>query len=236
VGEQGRRNVLRVALVGVLAGCGAGGTGQTQGGAGGGGEGGGGAATGGAAAAPASGATWLAHDGGGPGTELLDRNGWAPHATLRYESVAGGEMRPWEGKQGYPPQDAVDGDPETFWEAGLHQETYGQRLDQWFMVDLRFPQSFSRLVLDSSTCHPVDTNHADGVAPTSASNNYPRQFKVEVSQNGTAFTAVLPAAAGTSDVTDVSFAEQTAQYLRVSITKAVDFPTTWVICELRLYR
>jgi len=154
-----------------------------------------------------------------------------PHATVRLEGD-----RPWEGKQGYPPPDAVDGDPETFWETGMHQDTYGQRLDQWFMVDLRFPQKFSRLVLDSSTCHPVDSNHADGVTLTNPTNNYPREFKVEVSSNGKDFTAVVPAGKGTSDVTDVSFAEQTAQYVRISILKVVDFPTTWVICELRLYR
>jgi len=153
------------------------------------------------------------------------------HATIRLEGT-----RPWEGKQGYPPPDAVDGDPETFWEAGMHQDTYGQRVDQWFMVDLRFPQTFSRLVLDSSTCHPVDSNHADGVTLTSPTNNYPRQFKIDVSSNGKDFTVVTPSAMGTSDVTDVSFAEQTAQFVRMSILKVVDFPTTWVICELRLYR
>jgi hypothetical protein len=174
---------------------------------------------------------WQSYDAGGSGTTLLGRDGWMAHATIHLEGD-----RPWEGKQGYPPPDAVDGDPETFWEAGMHQDTYGQRLDQFFMVDLRFPQKFSRLVLDSSTCHPVDSNHADGVTLTSPTNNYPRGFKVDVSSNGKDFTVALPTGAGTSDLTDVSFAEQTAQYLRISILKVVDFPTTWVICELRLYR
>jgi hypothetical protein len=145
-------------------------------------------------------------------------------------------MRLWEGKQGYPPQDAVDGDAETFWEAGMHQDTYGQQLDQWFMVDLRFPQTFSRLVLDSSSCHPVDSDGAYGKAQTNATGNYPRQFDVEVSSNGSTFTTALASATGDSDLVDVTFTEQTAAYLRISITKAVDFPTTWVICELRLYR
>jgi hypothetical protein len=176
---------------------------------------------------------WQPYDAAGPGTQLLDRTGWMAHATIHYE---GSDMRAWEGKQGYPPPDAVDGDPETFWEAGMHQDTYGQRLDQWFMVDLRFPQKFSRLVLDSSTCHPVDSNGAYGMMLTNPNNNYPRQFKIEVSPDGKTFTAAVPTAMGTSDVTDVSFAEQSAQYLRLSILKVVDFPTTWVICELRLYR
>ena len=174
---------------------------------------------------------WQSFDSGGPGTVLLDRNGWTARATLRLEGD-----RPWEGKQGYPPPDAVDGDPETFWEAGMHQDTYGQRLDQWFMVDLRFPQKFSRMVLDSSTCHPVDSNGANGMTLTSPNNNYPRAFKVEVSQNGKDFTVVAPSAKGTSDLTEVSFAEQNAQYVRMTIMQVVDFPTTWVICELRLYR
>jgi hypothetical protein len=176
---------------------------------------------------------WQPYDSGGLGTQLLDHSGWMAHATIHYE---GSDMRAWEGKQGYPPPDAVDGDPETFWEAGMHQDTYGQRLDQWFLVDLRFSQKFSRLVLDSSTCHPVDSNGAYGMMLTNPTNNYPRQFKIEASQDGKTFTVVNPSATGTSDVTDVSFAEQTAQFLRLSILKVVDFPTTWVICELRLYR
>ena len=176
---------------------------------------------------------WQSYDSGGPGTQLLDHSDWMAHATIHYE---GSDMRAWEGKQGYPPPDAVDGDPETFWEAGMHQDTYGQKLDQWFMVDLRFSQKFSRLVLDSSTCHPVDSNGAYGMMLTNPTNNYPRQFKIEASQDGKNFTVVVPSATGTSDVTDVSFAEQTAQFLRLSILKVVDFPTTWVICELRLYR
>jgi hypothetical protein len=179
--------------------------------------------------------TWVSGEALGPGTQLLDSMGWTPHATPRYESISGG-MRLWEGKQGYPPQDAVDGDPETFWEAGMHQDTYGQQLDQWFMVDLRFPQTFSRLVLDSSTCHPVDSDGAYGMAQTNATGNYPRQFDVEVSSNGSAFTSALTGATGSSDLVDVTFPEQTAAYLRISITKLVDFPTTWVICELRLFR
>jgi hypothetical protein len=71
---------------------------------------------------------------------------------------------------------------------------------------------------------------------TNPTNNYPRQFKIEASQDGKNFTVVVPSATGASDVTDVSFAEQTGQFLRLSILKVVDFPTTWVICELRLYR
>jgi uncharacterized repeat protein (TIGR02543 family) len=111
------------------------------------------------------------------------------------------------------PANAIDGDIGTRWSTGANQ-TYGQ----WFQVDLGSVQTFNRIVMDAG----------------SSSGDYPRGYQVNVSNDGSTWGS--PVATGTgSAVTTVTFAPQTARYIRVMQTGSVTGSVWWSIHEFNVY-
>ena len=104
---------------------------------------------------------------------------------------------------------ALDGNPATRWTSGQ-----GQANGHWFRVDLASPQAFDRVKLDSGT-----------------GGDYPRGLRVEVSNDGTAWTQVATGS-GSGQFVEVAFAARTARYLRLVQTGSAG--NWWSIHELDL--
>jgi hypothetical protein len=105
---------------------------------------------------------------------------------------------------------AFDGKIATRWSTG-HAQTGGET----FLVDLGQTMSVSRVVLDDTT-NPQD---------------FPAGYTLEVSTNGTTFTAVKMGKGAT--VTDIQFARVDARYVRIRQTATGG--SWWSIDELKIY-
>ncbi len=109
-----------------------------------------------------------------------------------------------------PPALAVDRDPTTRWSSGALQ-TPGM----YFQVDLTKQQTFSKIVIDN----------------TASPNDYPRAFSVYVSDDGSTWGNPVATGSGTPRSTTITFAAQTARYVRIQLTAAAS-DAWWSIHEL----
>ncbi|MBX2848056.1 MAG: polysaccharide lyase family 7 protein [Acidiferrobacterales bacterium] len=108
---------------------------------------------------------------------------------------------------------AIDGNAGTRWTT---QQT--QRAGQQLVINLGQAQTFSRVVLDQ----------------TNSPNDYPRQYNVEVSNNGQNWTSVAAASPAQSNVLTIDFAEQTASQIRIrQLGSSPNF--WWSIHELNVF-
>ncbi len=108
---------------------------------------------------------------------------------------------------------ATDGAASSRWAT---RET--QRDGQWFEIDLSKSESFNKIVLESQD-NP---------------NDYPRQYTVLVSDDGSDWRTVLTGTGSSADTT-ISFARQTAQYIRIEQSGS-DNRHWWSIHEVNVYR
>lgn len=120
----------------------------------------------------------------------------------------------WQGTasasaDGEPVSNMLDGDLSTRWSTGEAQ-TLGQTLT----IDLGRPTRFSRLVLDAG----------------SSTDDYPRQYKVEVSSDGQTWQTLLGTIDGTGPVINRAFSPQRARFLR--ITQGGEAGSWWSVAEL----
>jgi hypothetical protein len=111
---------------------------------------------------------------------------------------------------GTVPGNALDGNPATRWTTGV-----SQKKNQYWQVNMGSVKTFSRIVLDTS----------------SNPNDYPRSYSVYVSNNGVNWTKVANGAG--SAITDVSFATQNQQYIRVTLNTADT--AWWSVDEFNVY-
>jgi O-glycosyl hydrolase len=107
-----------------------------------------------------------------------------------------------------PPGNAIDGDPATRWSTG-----HGMQPGDWFQVDLGSAQTFNQLALDT----------------TASSGDFVRQYEVQVSSDGTNWTAPIATGPG-STVTKVLLPPQTGRYIR--IVNEASSGSWWSIHEL----
>jgi F5/8 type C domain/Neprosin len=128
-------------------------------------------------------------------SQLL-RNGWTASASLNTSTAVAG----------------IDGNASTRWTTGAPQAN-----GQWFQVDMRAPQAFNQLVLDS----------------TGSSSDYPRTYQVFASNSPTTFGAAIASGAASASVVSIGFADQSARYLRVVQTGSN--ASWWSIAELNVY-
>jgi hypothetical protein len=112
-----------------------------------------------------------------------------------------------------PPTNAIDGNLTTRWATGTKQVN-----GQWFQIDMVSAQTFNRIVLDAS----------------SFANDYPRGYQVNVSSDGLNWGTPVATGVGTN-VTTISFATQTARYIRVMQTGSVGSTIWWSIGEVNVY-
>ena len=95
------------------------------------------------------------------------------------------------------PGRAVDGSTSTYWRSGSVNST----TVMWWRVDLGASYSINRVVMKWRSSY------------------YARNYQVQVSSNGTTFTAVYTDNAGNGGVDDVTFAATTARFVRVYMTR-----------------
>jgi hypothetical protein len=109
-----------------------------------------------------------------------------------------------------PPAQAIDNNANTRWSSGV-----AQAANQWFLLDLgAVAANVSRVVLST----------------VNSPNDFPVAYKLELSQNGTAYAQVAAGAGATT--TTIDFASQPARYLRV--TQTGTGTSWWTIYELTL--
>ncbi len=101
------------------------------------------------------------------------------------------------------PANAIDGNINTRFSSDAVAAS-----GMFFQVNMGSAQNFNQIVMDSGP----------------STGDYARGFNVEVSTNGTTFTSVTTGT-GTSSPETVTFAAQTAQYIRVVLT--APSPTSW---------
>lgn len=110
---------------------------------------------------------------------------------------------------------AIDGDIGSRWSTGVSQ-TNGM----WFQADMgSWPApTFSQIVLDAG----------------GSSSDYPRGYQVNVSNDGSNWGSPVATGAGSSAVTTITFAPQTARFIRITQTGSVS-GLWWSIHELNVY-
>src|SRR5580693_7682965 len=106
------------------------------------------------------------------------------------------------------PANAIDGNINTRYSSDADQAA-----GMWFQVNLGSAQTFNQIEMNSG----------------GSAGDYARGYNVEVSTNGTTFTTVATGT-GTSSPETVTFATQTAQYIRVVLTAGVT-TNWWSIAE-----
>jgi len=115
-------------------------------------------------------------------------------------------------ESGGSPANALDGNATTRWSTGAAQ-TNGQ----WFQVDMTSAKTFSQIVMDSGT----------------STGDYPRGYQVFVSNDGTNWGSAIATGSGTGQVVTVTFATQSARYIKVVQTGSVG--NWWSIHEFNVY-
>ncbi len=111
---------------------------------------------------------------------------------------------------------AIDGDITTRWSTGTAQ-TNGQ----WFQADMGSwaAPTFTNIVLDAAT----------------SSGDYPRGYQVNVSSDGVNWGSPVASGTASSSPTSISFAAQTARYIRVTQTLSAAGSLYWSIHEFNVY-
>jgi hypothetical protein len=110
----------------------------------------------------------------------------------------------------------LDGSLTTRWSTGV-----SQTIGQWFQVDMGSNESVSQIVL----------------ATPNSNNDYPSGYQVNVSTDGVNWGSPVTSGTGTQGVGSmtISFAAQTARYIRISITQNGSTGNWWSIDEITVY-
>jgi O-glycosyl hydrolase len=104
----------------------------------------------------------------------------------------------------------TDGNPDTRWSSG-----HGQTPGDWVQVDLGAPATFSQISLDTG----------------SSTGDYVRQYEVQVSPDGTAWTAIARGA-GSTGVDTIPLPTTTARFIR--LVSEASSGSWWSIGELNI--
>src|SRR5258706_2372171 len=95
---------------------------------------------------------------------------------------------------GDAPANALDGNAASRWSTGAAQANC-----QWFQVDMLSGKTFNQLTLDAGT----------------STGDYPRGYQAFVSSDGTNWGSAVASGTGSAQLVTVTFAVQTARYIRV---------------------
>jgi chitodextrinase len=106
---------------------------------------------------------------------------------------------------------AIDTSASTRWDTGANQAA-----GQYYQVDLGRMAAFNKLVLDAAA----------------SSGDYPRGYAVTVSLDGAVWSAPVASGNGSS-ITAITFSEQKARYVRITLTSGIS--RYWSIHDLALY-
>ena len=142
-----------------------------------------------------------------PNDTALEKKGWIASA-----SVADGMWKYNDAPLDVSAANAIDGDHWTGWRDMTATNQYP---GQWFQVDMRTPQTFSKIVLDN----------------TWALWDSPDKYAVAISDDGTNWGQPVATGSGQLGITTITFPPQTARYLRVTQT-GTNALYHWSIYEL----
>ena len=113
-----------------------------------------------------------------------------------------------------PANNAIDGDHWTGW----RDMTQKQYKGQWFELDMKQQHQFNKIELDN----------------TWALWDSPKNYSVEVSNNGTSWSTPIATGSGTLGITEITFPPQRARYIRVK-QNGTDPLYHWSIYELSVF-
>jgi beta-glucosidase len=142
---------------------------------------------------------------------IYDLNVYSPSGTSTALSRAG-----WIASgtaTGDPPANAIDGNIGTRWSTGTAQVN-----GQFFQVDMLSAKTFKQLTLDAA----------------GSAGDYPRGYQVFVSNDGATWGAAIASGAPTTALVTITFATQTARYIKVVQTGTVT-PNWWSLYEFNVY-
>ena len=147
-----------------------------------------------------------------PKESKLDKKTWAVSASI---TNTGPKMSyRWGKKDSGSAYDAIDGDFWTSWSTGTKQSE-----GQWFKIDMGQAQTFDKIVLEN------------GWAPY----DYPRGYKVYVSDDGENWGEAVATGSGSQSITKITFEPQTKRYIKLEQTGS-DSYYWWSIYEVDVYR
>ena len=142
----------------------------------------------------------------------LDKKSWTASASVPDGSfLFSGDKIPID----VAAANAIDGDHWTGW----RDMTKTQHAGQWFQVDMQQPQTFDKIVLDT----------------TWALWDSPAQYAVSVSQDGADWGTTIAGGAGQLGITTIIFPPQTARHIRITQT-GTNTTYHWSIYELDVFR
>ncbi|WP_244208909.1 discoidin domain-containing protein [Paenibacillus ferrarius] len=110
------------------------------------------------------------------------------------------------------PANLLDGSMSTRWSTGTAMAP-----GQYFIVDMKSTKNFNQIVMDS----------------TGSNNDYARGYEVYVSNDGTNWGSAVASGTGSTAKITVTFAAQSARYLKVVQTGTVS--NWWSVRELNVY-
>jgi mono/diheme cytochrome c family protein len=104
-----------------------------------------------------------------------------------------------------------------------------QQAGMWFQIELPAQAVVAELQFTS----PPQGGGRGGPPPAPT---YPRDYRVEVSADGAAWTAVVAEGRGAANVTTIAFAPVTARFVRITLTSSASEAPAWAVQRLRIYR
>ena len=110
------------------------------------------------------------------------------------------------------------------WSTGAPQEA-----GMWFQVELPAPSAVTEVQFTS----PAQGGGRGGPPPAQT---YPRNYRVEVSTDGRAWTAVVAEGRGVANMTSVAFAPVPARFVRIVLSSSASDAPAWAMQRLRIYR
>jgi outer membrane protein assembly factor BamB len=110
------------------------------------------------------------------------------------------------------PANALDGNAATRWSTGTPEAN-----GQWFQVDMAAARTFDQITLDAA----------------GSTNDYPRGYQVFVSNDGVTFGNPIASGAGSAALVTISFAAQTARYVKIVQTGTTSY--WWSVAEFNVY-
>jgi beta-glucosidase len=153
----------------------------------------------------------LTSAGTGSWWSIYDLNVYSPSGTgtalSRTGWIASGTA------SGDAPANAIDGNSGTRWSTGAAQVN-----GQFFQVDMLAAKTFKQLTLDAA----------------GSAGDYPRGYQVFVSNDGTTWGSAVASGTPTTALVTISFATQTARYIKVVQTGSVT-PNWWSLYEFNVY-
>jgi F5/8 type C domain/Glycosyl hydrolases family 16/Carbohydrate binding domain len=136
-------------------------------------------------------------------TSVLNRSGWTASASSIPTDPC---------CTGDAATNALDGNASTRWSSGV-----AQAANQWFQVDMKATKSFNSISMDAGT----------------STGDYPHGYQVFVSNDSANWGSAVASGSGTSQLVTISFAMQSARYIKVVQTGSAG--NWWSIHEFNVY-